>query len=83
MGVFSEHSVNFGYIRVYRFCLFFVLFLPLVENKDIGIGDGGKGALAPPPPKIGKNILFGQLSCKVREFCHFSVQSSCKIRAFC
>jgi len=38
----------------------------------IGVGDGGQGAVALPPPQkknSGKNYFFRQKSCKIRAFC--------------
>ena len=48
--------------------------------SSIGVGDGGRGHVPPPPlKKIGKNIfraiimqnsgIFGQKSCKIWAFC--------------
>ena len=38
----------------------------------IGVADGGREAFAPPPsPPIREMFSFGQISCKIRSFCHF------------
>ena len=40
--------------------------------KAIGVGDGGRGALAPSPQKkIGKKYFFREKSCKIWAFCYF------------
>ena len=38
-------------------------FAPEVANK--GVGDGAKGAVAP-PPNSGEKVFFGQTSCNIR-----------------
>ena len=50
--------------------------MDLVSNKChaftlsvISVGDGGGGGREHVPPKNSGKIFFGQLSCKIGEFC--------------
>ena len=38
---------------------------PAAASTAIGVGDGGRGARAP-PPNSGENVFFGQTSCNIR-----------------
>jgi len=42
---------------------------PIGTVDSIGVGDRGKGALAPPPKKIREKIFFRQNHEKIQAFC--------------
>jgi len=66
---------------------------PRLKSNLIGVEDGGQGGMCSPPPKKNpekyfsgnfyvNSGIFGQKSCKIREFCSFFGQISYKFGYF-